>query len=142
MFTRHKQKSEKHSDLYRVVYKSQTKARQALDKSRKSIKTSIYVYRVVYKAQTKARKALDRSRKFVKTMIYLSRVVYETKKYRQRRHQQEIKNLHSVFKYSVLLQKLEYKGRLHQALSSGEEISMLRLSTIFLAKSSTSGSNF
>ena len=60
------------NDLYQVVYNSQTKARQALDKSRKSAKTSIYIYRVVYKAQTKAKEALDRSRKFIKTMIYLS----------------------------------------------------------------------
>ena len=54
------------------------------------------------------------------------------------------KNKESSFKkkFSVLLQKLEYKGQLHQALSSGEEISMLRLSTILLAKSSTSGSTF
>jgi hypothetical protein len=54
------------------------------------------------------------------------------------------KNKESSFqkKFNVLLQKLEYKGQLHQALSSGEEISMLRLSTILLAKSSTSGSTF
>jgi len=59
----------------KVAYKSQTKARQALVKSRKSIKTTTYKYRVVYMAQTKAIKALDRSR----------------------RHQQKIKNLHSIF---------------------------------------------
>ena len=37
-------------DLYRVVYTAQTKARQALDKSRKFVKTTIYIYRVVYRA--------------------------------------------------------------------------------------------
>ena len=67
------------------------KARQALDETRKFVKTMIDIYRVVYTAQTKARKALDRSRKFVKTTIYLNRVVYKTKKYRQRSHQQKIK---------------------------------------------------
>ena len=55
--------------ILRCFY-NQTKARQALDKSRKFVKTTIYKYRVVYTAQTKARQALDKSRKFVKTMIY------------------------------------------------------------------------
>ena len=68
---------------------AQTKARQALDKSRKFVKTTIYIYRVVYTAQTKARQALDRSRKFVKTTIYLNQVVYKMKTSRQRRHQQK-----------------------------------------------------
>ena len=56
------------------------------DKNTKFDKTTI-IYQVVYTAQTKDRKALDRSRKFVKSTIYLNRVVYKTKKYRQRRHQ-------------------------------------------------------
>ena len=55
---------------------AQTKARQALDKSRKFVKTTIYKYRVVYTVQTKARQALDKSRKFVKITIYKYRVVY------------------------------------------------------------------
>ena len=83
--------------ICRVVYTAQTKARQALDRSRKFVKTTIYIYRVVYTAQTKAIQALDRSRKFVKTTIYLNRVVYKTKTSRQKRHQQKIKNLHSIF---------------------------------------------
>ena len=52
------------------------KARQALDRSRKFVKTTIYIYRVVYTAQTKARQALDKSRIFVKTTIYIYRVDY------------------------------------------------------------------
>ena len=54
------------------------------------------------------------------------------------------KNKESSFKkeYNILLQRLAYKGQLHQASSSGEEISILGLSTILLAKSSTSGSTF
>ena len=78
--------------LPRVVY---TAARQALDKSRKFVKTTICIYQVVYTAQMKARQALDKSRKFVKPTIYRYRVVYKAKTSRQRRHQQKTKNLHS-----------------------------------------------
>ena len=82
------------------------------NKNTKFVKTMIYIYRVVYTTQTKARKALDRSIKFVKTTIYLNRVVYKTKKYRQRRHQQKIKNLHSkrsiVFYYRSWSTKVNY----------------------------------
>ena len=67
------------------------------NKNKKVVKTMIYVYRVVYTVQSKARQALDRSRKFVRTMIYVYQVVYMAQTYRQRRHQQKIKNLHSIF---------------------------------------------
>ena len=49
---------------------NQNKARQALDESRKFVKTMIYKYQVVYTAHVKARQALDKLRKFVKTTIY------------------------------------------------------------------------
>ena len=61
--------------ILRCFY-NQKKARQALGKSRKFVKTTIYIYRVVYRAQTKARQALDKLRKIVKTTIYIYRVVY------------------------------------------------------------------
>ena len=48
--------------LPRVVYTAQTKARQALDKSRISVKTMIYIYQVVFTAQIKAIQTLDLSR--------------------------------------------------------------------------------
>ena len=66
----------------------------------------------------KAREKHDRSIEFVKTMIYLTWVVYETKKYRQRRHQQKIKNLHSkrslVFYYRSWSTKVNYIKHCHQ----------------------------
>ena len=80
LLTSHRRKPDKHSSNQESLSRQQ----------------STYT-EFVYMAQRKARKALDRSRKFVKTMIYLNRVVYKTKKYRQRRHQQKIKNLHSIF---------------------------------------------
>ena len=52
------------------------KARQALGKSRKFVKTTIYIYRVVYTARTKARQALNKSRISIKTMIYIYQVVF------------------------------------------------------------------
>ena len=110
--------------ILRYFY-NQMKVRQALDKSRKFVKTTIYKYRVVYTAQTKARQALD----IIKDI--------QAKK-------TSTKNKGSSFKkkYNILLQRLENKGQIHQASSSREEISILRLSTILLAKSSTSGSTF
>ena len=60
--------------ILRCFY-NQKKARQALGKSRKFVKTTIYKNRVVYLAHMEARQALDKSRKFVKTMIYKYRVV-------------------------------------------------------------------
>ena len=41
---------------------TQTKARQALDKSRRFVKTTIYIYRIDYRAQIKAIQTLDLSR--------------------------------------------------------------------------------
>ena len=61
--------------ILRCFY-NQKKARQALDKSRKFVTTTIYKNRVVYTAQMKARQALNKSRKFAKTTIYKYRVVY------------------------------------------------------------------
>jgi hypothetical protein len=48
----------------------------ALGRYAQNKKAKIYIPRVVYMAQMKARQELDKSRKFVKTMIYIYRVVY------------------------------------------------------------------
>ena len=59
MFTLRRRKPDKHSA-----------------KSKKVVKTKIYLPRVVHTAQTKARQALDKSKKFVKIMICKYQVVY------------------------------------------------------------------
>ena len=48
---------------------AQTKARKALDRSRKFVKTTIYT-ELFTRRRRKPDKALNRSRKFVKTTIY------------------------------------------------------------------------
>ena len=128
--------------LPRVVY---TAARQALDKSRKFVKTTIDIYQVVYTTQTKARQAPR------PTNDYSEKIPITWTTHLKNKQGEDIQakktstnDKESSFKkkYNILLQRLEYKGQLHQASSSGEEISISRLSTILLAKSSTSGWTF
>ena len=56
------------------------------NKNKKVVRTKNYLPQVVY---TAARQALDKSRKLVKATIYRHRVVYKAKTSRQRRHQQK-----------------------------------------------------
>ena len=103
------------------------------NKNKKVVKTRIYLPRVVYTAQTKARQALGKSRKFVKTQSGLhnadesqnKQLLGENsdhldnmfKEQARRRHlgKEDIKNKESSSKkkYNILLQRLEYKGQLH-----------------------------
>ena len=144
LFSTNKNKKVVRTKIYlpRVVYMA---ARQALDKTRKFVKTMIYIYRVVYTAQMKARQALGKSNDYSEKNLITWTTHSKNKQGEDiQAKKTSTKNKESSFKkkYNILLQRLEYKGQIHQASSSGEEISILRLSTILLAKSLTSGSIF
>ena len=62
------------------------------NKNKKVDRTKIYLTRVVYMA---ARQALDKSRKFVKTTIYRYRVVLQGKDIQAKKTSTKTKNLHS-----------------------------------------------
>ena len=99
--------------IYRVVYTAQTKARQALDKSRKSVKITIYIYRVIYTAQTKARQALGKSNDYSEEILITWMTHSKNKQGEDiQAKKTSTKNKESSFKkkYNILLQRLEYKG--------------------------------
>ena len=135
----HLELSEKLKRSWRYL-RSPTLSLFSTNKSTKFVKTTINIHRVVHTTQMRARTNNYSEKILIPWTTHLKNK--QGKDIQAKKTWTKIKNLHSKGSIISYYRGWKYKGRLHQASSSGEETSILRLSTILLAKSSTSGSTF